>query len=82
MLFTRLIAFALPVVSFALVVASPAPVTAVAKRQLNELAPLAIFTTLLTTVDPILSQISTFNFQLPILLDFPFVLTIGVFCLR
>ena len=82
MLFTRLIAFALPVVSFALVVASPAPVTAVAKRQLNELAHLAIFTALQTALNPILSQISTFNFQLPILSDFPFVLTIGVFCLR
>jgi hypothetical protein len=75
MLFTRLIAFALPAVSFALVGASPAPVTAVAKRQLNELAPLAIFTTLQTTMNPILSQISTFKFQLPILM-----LMIGVSC--
>jgi hypothetical protein len=59
MLFNRLIAFALPVVSFALVAGSPAPATAVVKRQLDEAAPLAILTTLQSALGPILPQIST-----------------------
>jgi hypothetical protein len=70
MLFNRLIAFALPVVSFALVAGSPAPATTAVKRQLDEAAPLAILTTLQSALGPILPQISTFDFQLSPLLFF------------